>query len=159
MSLWWKIPHRLLFLCSCAAWNCLYANSCCQFAAACMVRTRRFSHSAHGIIDRKDREVEIGGAEIIKRSQSVTHRLLSVNTGEDQTSLSSDTPHDNSLFLAHIHILYMNRDKCVWAIKKCKSLSKSHFYPETDRSRSETRGYYISLHRGIYSMLVLFLKC
>lgn len=79
-----------------------------------MVRTGRFSLSAHAIIDRKDKEVEIGSmGEIIKRSQSVTHRLLSVNTEEDQTSPFSETPHDSSLFLTHIHILYMNRDKCV----------------------------------------------
>lgn len=52
----------------------------------------------HAIIDRKDREVEIGGAgEIIKRSQSVTHRLLSADTEEDQTSRRPETLHENSL--------------------------------------------------------------
>ena len=55
---------------------------------------------SHAIIDRKDREVEIGGAgEIIKRSQPVTHRLLSANMEEDQTGPCSETPHDNSLAL------------------------------------------------------------
>lgn len=39
------------------------------------------------VIDRKDREEGIGGAgEIIKGAPSVTHRLLSAKTEEDQTS-------------------------------------------------------------------------
>jgi len=45
-----------------------------------MVRAGRFR--AHAIIDRKDKEVEKGRAgAIIKRSQSVTHRLLSAKHG------------------------------------------------------------------------------
>ena len=55
----------------------------------------------------KTGKVETGGVdEIIKRSQSVTHRLLSVNTEEDQTSLRPEMPHDNSLS----NTLY--RDRC-----------------------------------------------
>lgn len=91
--------------------------------------------------------MEIGEAgEIIKRSQSVTHRLLSVNTDEDQTRPCSETPHDNSLSLPHIHMLYMNRDKCECAIQTCKNryplrflhqcnLLNLYFYPEIDRSQ------------------------
>lgn len=110
-----KIPH--FFVSVSPIWAvqlpAVTGNYCCQFSAY-IVRTRSFSVSTHAIIDRKDREVEIGGAdEIIKRSQSVTHRLLSASTEVDQTSPCSETPHDNSLFLTHIHILYMNRDKCV----------------------------------------------
>lgn len=82
-------------LCSC---QLSLGNQCCQFPLTCVVRMRRFSRCSHAIIDRKDREVEIGGAgEIIKRSQPVTHRLLSANMEEDQTGPCSETPHDNSL--------------------------------------------------------------
>lgn len=63
---------------------------------------------AHAIIDRRDREVGIGGAsEIIKRAQSVTHRLLSANTEEDQTSARSET-RTLSHSPAHIHTRYRN---------------------------------------------------
>lgn len=44
----------------------------------------------------------IGGAgEIIKRAQSVTHRLLSASTEEDQTSARSETLHEHSHTLQH----------------------------------------------------------
>lgn len=48
--------------------------------------------------------------------------------------------------LTHVHVLYVNRDKCVWATKTCHelnplrflhqlSLLNSSFYPETETSR------------------------
>lgn len=121
----------------------VFGNQCCQFPVTYVARMRQFSRCSHAIIDRKDREVEIGGAgEIIKRSQSVTHRLLSANTEEDQTGPCSETPHNNSRSLTHIHILYVNRGKCVWGMKKCKRVASAQpfetliFFRETDRSRS-----------------------
>lgn len=88
---------------------------CLRFAAGCpqkvtsillsfegKKKTTKNGDYAHAIIDRRDREVGIGGAgEIIKRAQSVTHRLLSANTEEDQTSARSETLHEHSHTLQH----------------------------------------------------------
>lgn len=79
---------------------------CLRFAAGCLQKATSLLMSygdyAHAIIDRRDREVGIGGAgEIIKRAQSVTHRLLSANTEEDQTSARSETQREHSHTLQH----------------------------------------------------------
>lgn len=64
---------------------------------------------AHAIIDIIDKGVKIAG-EIIKRSQSVTHRLLSANMEKDQSCnvACSQMTHDNSLSLSntHLHSVY-----------------------------------------------------
>lgn len=88
-----------LRLCSCqmSLWADVFSSRC-----LCVLKTWRFRDCIHVITNRKDREVETGGVgEIINRSQSVTHRLLSANTEEDQTSPCSETPHDNSLSLTN----------------------------------------------------------
>lgn len=58
------------------------------------------------------REVEIGGVgEIMKRSQSVTQRLLSASTEEDQTNPRSEARHENCHEHAFLYC-FMNTDQC-----------------------------------------------
>lgn len=58
------------------------------------------------------REVEIGGVgEIMKRSQSVTQRLLSASTEEDQNNPRSEARHENCHEHAFLYC-FMNTDQC-----------------------------------------------
>lgn len=130
-------------LCSCQL--SLGTTSFCQ-CSAYMLRTRRFSQSAHAITDTKDREVEIGGAgKIIKRSQSVTHRLLSVTARGRIKSVQALRRHMTTLSLSNTHshtiwigISVYEQYRSVKRSMHRHSLLNPYIYPETDGSRSGT---------------------
>lgn len=68
----------------------------------------------------------------------MTHRLLSANTEEDQTSPSTETPHDKCLSPTQPRMLCMNREKRARAIKTHKKPNLLRFLHQHSRRRSRS---------------------
>lgn len=90
---------------TCELYLFFFLSLTCSFCS-CLVHTRFYWQ-----------EVEIGGVgEIMKRSPSVTQRLLSASLEEDQTNLRSEARRENSREHAFL-CCFMNIDRCMSCMK------------------------------------------